>query len=104
MITYSKLTMERARDSNCGVSFVLIYFTVYHGLEKKGENNMGKFLIFIGVTLLLIVIGLGVWWLGNLIYIKVQRENEKFEVEKEGYEIAKDQIKNKTNRKEEKEL
>ena len=65
---------------------------------------MGKFLIFIGVTLLLIVIGLGVWWLGNLIYIKVQRENEKFEVEKEGYEIAKDQIKNKANRKEEKEL
>ena len=65
---------------------------------------MGKFLIFIGVTLLLIAIGLGVWWLGNLIYIKVQRENEKFEVEKEGYEIAKDQIKNKTNRKEEKEL
>lgn len=65
---------------------------------------MGKFLIFIGVTLLLIAIGLGVWWLGNLIYIKVQRENEKFEVEKEGYEIAKDQIKNKANRKEEKEL
>ena len=65
---------------------------------------MGKFLIFIGVTLLLIMIGLGVWWLGNLIYIKVQREDEKFEVEKEGYEIAKDQIKNKTNRKEEKEL
>ena len=65
---------------------------------------MGKFLIFIGVTLLLIAIGLGVWWLGNLVYIKVQRENEKFEVEKEGYEIAKDQIKNKTNRKEEKEL
>lgn len=60
---------------------------------------MGKFLIFIGVTLLLIAIGLGVWWLGNLVYIKVQRENEKFEVEKEGYEIAKDQIKNKTNRK-----
>lgn len=65
---------------------------------------MGKFLIFIGVTLLLIVIGLGVWWLGNLIYIKVQRANKKFEVEKEGYEIAKDQIKNKANRKEEKEL
>lgn len=65
---------------------------------------MGKFLIFIGVTLLLIAIGLGVWWLGNLVYIKVQRENEKFEVEKEGYEIAKDQIKNKANRKEEKEL
>ena len=96
--------MERTRDSNCGVSFVLIYFAVIHGLEKKGENNMGKFLIFIGVTLLLIAIGLGVWWLGNLIYIKVQRENEKFEVEKEGYEIAKDQIKNKANRKEEKEL
>lgn len=93
------LTMERTRDSNCGVSFVLIYFAVIHGLEKKGENNMGKFLIFIGVTLLLIAIGLGVWWLGNLVYIKVQRENEKFEVEKEGYEIAKDQIKNKTNRK-----
>lgn len=65
---------------------------------------MGKFLIFIGVTLLLIAIGLGVWWLGNLIYIKVQRENEKFEVEKEGYEIAKGRIKNKTNNKTEKEL
>lgn len=65
---------------------------------------MGKFLIFIGVTLLLIAFGLGVWWLGNLIYIKVQRENEKFEVEKEGYEIAKDQIKNKTNNKTEKEM
>lgn len=55
---------------------------------------MGRFLIFIGVTLLLCLIGLGVWWLGNLIWIKIRRAEKKFEIEEEGYEIAKDCIRN----------
>lgn len=58
---------------------------------------MGKFLIFIGVTLLLCVIGLGVWWLGNVIWIRIRRADEKFEIEKEGYELAKDRIKENAN-------
>ena len=53
---------------------------------------MGRFLIFIGVVLVLSLIGLGVWWLGNLIYIKVRRAEKKFEIEEEGYELAKECI------------
>lgn len=58
---------------------------------------MGKFIIFIGVVLLLCAIGLGVWWLGNMIWIKIQRAEEKFEIEKEGYELAKKCIKDDTS-------
>ena len=53
---------------------------------------MGRFLIFIGITLILCVIGLAVWWIGNKIYISIRRDNEKFEIEKEGYEVIKDEI------------
>lgn len=53
---------------------------------------MGRFLIFIGVVLVLSVIGLGVWWLGNLIYIRIRRAEKKFEIEEEGYELAKECI------------
>lgn len=55
---------------------------------------MGRFLIFIGVVLVFSVIGLGVWWLGNLIYIKIRRAEKKFEIEEEGYDLAKDCIRN----------
>lgn len=54
---------------------------------------MGKFLIFIGVVLVLCMIGLGVWWLGSKIYISICRETEHFEIEKEGYDKVKDGIK-----------
>lgn len=55
---------------------------------------MGRFLIFIGVVLVFSVIGLGVWWLGNLIYINIRRSEKKFEIEEEGYELAKESIRN----------
>lgn len=57
---------------------------------------MGRFLIFIGVTLLLCLIGLGVWWLGNLIWIKIRRAEKKFEIEEEGYDLAKESIRKDT--------
>lgn len=59
---------------------------------------MGRFLIFIAVVLALSAIGLGVWWLGNKIYLSIRRDNEKFEVEKEGFEVAKEAIKNDSTR------
>ena len=54
---------------------------------------MGRFLIFIGVVLLLSVIGLGIWWLGNLIWIKIRRAEKQFEIEEEGYDLARNCIK-----------
>ena len=53
---------------------------------------MGTFLIFIGTVMILSAIGLGVWWVGNKIYISIQRDQEHFEIEKEGYEKTKDII------------
>ena len=50
---------------------------------------MGKFIIFIAVVLVLCMIGLGVWWLGNKIYLSICRDQEQFEIEKEGFEVAK---------------
>lgn len=50
---------------------------------------MGKFIIFIAVVLVLCMIGLGVWWLGNKIYLSIRRDQEQFEIEKEGFEVAK---------------
>lgn len=54
---------------------------------------MGRFLIFIGTVLLLCLIGLGVWWLGCKIYLSIRRDNEHFEIEKEGYDKVKESIK-----------
>ena len=53
---------------------------------------MGRFLIFVGVVLLLTIIGIFVWWLANSVYISIQRDNKKFEIEEEGYEFAKECI------------
>lgn len=53
---------------------------------------MGRFLIFIGITFVLSAIGLGVWWLGNKIYLSIRKENERFEIEKAGYDAIKDGI------------
>lgn len=53
---------------------------------------MGAFLIFIATVMVLSVIGLFVWWVGNKIYISIQRDQEHFDIEKEGYEKTKDII------------
>ena len=59
---------------------------------------MGRFLIFVAVVLVFFAIGLGVWWMGNKIWISIQRDNGHFEIEKEGFEVAKDAIKNDVTR------
>lgn len=55
---------------------------------------MGRFLIFIGVTLLLILIGLIICWIGNKIYIVVKRENREFDIESQAYDKVVEEIKN----------
>jgi len=55
---------------------------------------MGRFLIFIGVTLLLILFGLIICWIGNKIYIVMKRENRKFDIENQAYDKAVKEIKN----------
>lgn len=53
---------------------------------------MGNFLIFVAVTLILCLIGLGVWWLGNLIWIQIKKANKRLESEEKDYELAKDHL------------
>lgn len=55
---------------------------------------MGRFLIFIGVTLFLILIGLIICWIGNKIYIVVKRENREFDIESQAYDKIVEEIKN----------
>lgn len=54
---------------------------------------MGRFLVFIGVVLVLSIIGLAVWWIWNKINISIQRRNSVFEIEKETHEKMKKKIK-----------
>lgn len=53
---------------------------------------MGAFIIFIATVLILSAIGLVVWWVANKVYISIRRSEEKFNIEKEGYEKAKEII------------
>ena len=55
---------------------------------------MGKFFIFIMVVLMFCLIGLGVWWLGCKIYFSVRRDLDHYEIEKEGYDKIKREIRN----------
>lgn len=54
---------------------------------------MGRFLIFIGLVLIFSTIGLGLWWIGNKIYISIQRQNSIFDIEKETHEKIRESIK-----------
>ena len=60
---------------------------------------MGRFIIFIAVFLLLTLLGLGLWWIGNKIYIHIKRDIRMFDIEDEAYkkvvkEIKKDEKEN----------
>ncbi|GLB26513.1 hypothetical protein LXJ15735_27540 [Lacrimispora xylanolytica] len=55
---------------------------------------MGRFLIFIGVTLLLVFIGLLICLIGNKIYILIRRENRKLDIENQAYDKVAQEIKN----------
>ena len=54
---------------------------------------MGKILIWFGMMLLFTLFGLAIWWVGHKVYISIRRDEERFEIEKEGYEVAKKSIK-----------
>lgn len=56
---------------------------------------MARFIIFIGVLLLLLFIGLAIWWIGNKIYISIKRQQKQFSIEEVGYDGAKEIIKEK---------
>lgn len=53
---------------------------------------MARFLIFIGVVLVLFCAGLVVWWIGNNVYLSIKRRQAQFSVEESTYEEAKDQV------------
>lgn len=57
-------------------------------------------LIFLAVFLGLVFLGLVIWWIGSKIYISIQREQKKFEIEEAGYDGAKEKIKKSMEEKE----
>ena len=54
---------------------------------------MARFIIFVGVLLLLLLVGLIIWWIGNKIYISIRRQQKQFSIEETGYDQAKAKIK-----------
>lgn len=44
---------------------------------------MFRFIVFIGVVLLLSLIALFVWWIANKINISIKRKNDTYEMEQE---------------------
>ena len=44
---------------------------------------MFRFIVFIGVVLLLSLIALFVWWIANKININIKRKNDTYDMEKE---------------------
>lgn len=54
---------------------------------------MARFIIFVGVLLLLLLVGLIIWWIGNKIYISIKRQQKQFSIEETGYDQAKEKMK-----------
>ena len=54
---------------------------------------MGKFLLFVGLVLILSIAGLLVYWVWSKIDISIQRRSSLFEIEKETHEKIKENIK-----------
>lgn len=54
---------------------------------------MARFIIFVGVLLLLLLVGLIIWWLGNKIYISIKRQQKQFSIEETGYNQVKEKMK-----------
>lgn len=60
--------------------------------KEKGKLMMARFLIFVGVFIILLVAGIVVWWIGSNVYLSIKRKQAQFSVEESTYEEAKDQI------------
>ena len=54
---------------------------------------MFRFIVFIGVILLLSLVALLVYWIANKVYISIKRKDSMFEIEKEAHEKIKKEIK-----------
>lgn len=46
---------------------------------------MGRFIIFLGVMVIIALAGIIIWWVWNKIYIQIKRRNREFDIEEEAY-------------------
>ncbi len=46
---------------------------------------MGRFIIFLGVMVIIALTGIIIWWVWNKIYIQIKRRNREFDIEDEVY-------------------
>lgn len=44
---------------------------------------MGRFLIFIGTLLFLSLIGIGIYWIWNKVYLSIKKNQNDFDIENE---------------------
>lgn len=44
---------------------------------------MGRFLIFIGTLLFLSLIGIGIYWVWNKVYLSIKKNQNNFDIENE---------------------
>ena len=44
---------------------------------------MGRFLIFVGTLLFLALIGIGIYWVWNKVYLSIKKNQKNFDIENE---------------------
>lgn len=44
---------------------------------------MGRFLIFVGTLLFLALIGIGIYWVWNKVYLSIKKNQNDFDIENE---------------------
>ena len=44
---------------------------------------MGRFLIFVGTLLFLSLIGIGIYWIWNKVYLSIKKNQNDFDIENE---------------------
>ena len=44
---------------------------------------MGRFLIFVGTLLFLALIGIGIYWVWNKVYLSIKKNQNNFDIENE---------------------
>lgn len=54
---------------------------------------MARFIIFIGVLIILSLAGLAIWWIWSIAYTAIKRRESIFDIEKEAHEKIKNGIK-----------
>lgn len=54
---------------------------------------MARFIIFVGVLIILSLAGLAIWWIWSIIYTAIRRRESVFDIEKEAHKKIKNGIK-----------